>query len=1126
MKKKITVLFALVLSLIPTIKATAQNSILSKGDWYKFGFVKKDIYKISGADLAALNIDLSTIDPSKIKVFGNGGGGMLPQENSAERPIDLIENPIYVVGDNDSAFDPNDFILFFGNSPHEITYNSLSRSFDVNQNLYSDSTFIFLTFSGETNGKRITQKAEVSNPQVTFFDFDRFSIIAEDISNLLNQGRKWYGDRFGPFSEPSRKYTFNIENTVGDWRLKASMMAGSIKLSSFNFKINGSSIGELEVPRILDETYVSKGKEVEDVFDIDATLQSNGPVELTVDYNYSDGGSKGYMDYLSLNYVSSLQYRDKSLFFRNTNSLDYQRVAYSIISNAGSNFVWDVTLAVEPSILKLNQVTDLYQFNDNSEKLREYVFFSLNQDFPSPSYVGKVGNQNLHTIEKVDAVIISHPLFLQEAIRLRDYHRTADQMAVEVVSIGEVYNEFSGGAQDVTAIRDFMKHLYNKDSGLKYLLLFGDCSYDYKDRISRKTNFVPVYQARESLHPISSYSSEDYFGFLEDDEGEWREGVNAINHSLDIGIGRLPVNTIEEARNAVDKILFYKDQEKTKGDWRNSIYFFADDGDGNQHQFDADRLSTLIDTTYIPAEVKKIYLDTYEQEPDPGGERSPDASRAVMESFDKGGLIINYSGHGNEITLADEQIFLNADIPSITNKKRLPLMVTATCQFGRYDDPFLVSGAEKLMNSSSGGAIALLTTTRPVFAHTNFRINEAFYKEVFKKEDGAFRRLGDILKDTKNNSLAGVNNRNFTLLGDPMLRLNYPEEELGLAIDENDTIKALQVVRLKGTVLDLQGNKDTDFNGILKLTVYDKENVRSTFGTEGSEVFEFKERNSVLFRGEVSIDTGAYEISFVVPKNIKYNFGKGRLSMYAFDETRNIDAAGGINSFIVGGSSDFNADTDGPKLQLFLNEEKQNFKKEVGQNPLLIVHLSDENGINLTDNGLSQFLTATLDDAQEFIMNDFYSADINTYKSGKIFYPLSGLSEGEHKLVVKAWDTYNNSSTATVIFTVSGDGSLFLTDVKNYPNPFTEATSFSFIHDRIGEDLAVTLEVIDLHGSVIVEKEFEVVAADRVVNSIQWELMSGAGSHIMPGVYLYKLMVFSKKDGAKGQFFSRLIIGK
>ena len=370
-------------------------------------------------------------------------------------------------------------------------------------------------------------------------------------------------------------------------------------------------------------------------------------------------------------------------------------------------------------------------------------------------------------------LIVTHANFLETAQDFANYKTEEKGILTKVVTVDQVYNEFSSGAQDITAIRDMAKMLYDRSANFKFLLLFGDASYDYKNRIKENTNYVPTYQAYESMNDIKTYTSDDYFGFLEDTEGTWSE--SGQNHTLDIGVGRFPIQTIEQATGIINKIKNYHNKE-LYGNWKNEITFVADDGDDNLHMKDANSLASDINQNFSEYNANKIYLDAFVQTSSAQGETSKTASEEINRQLDRGTFIVNYTGHGGEIGWTQEQILTVPQINSWTNKQ-LPLFVTATCEFGRYDDPVRISGAEYTLINPNGGAIAIISTTRPVYASSNKQLNDQFYKAVFlPNKDGSMPTLGEVMISTKNNSLNGVYNRNFSLLGDPSLTLAYPQE--------------------------------------------------------------------------------------------------------------------------------------------------------------------------------------------------------------------------------------------------------------------------------------------------------------------------------------------------------------
>jgi hypothetical protein len=510
----------------------------------------------------------------------------------------------------------------------------------------------------------------------------------------------------------------------------------------------------------------------------------------------------------------------------------------------------------------------------------------------------------------------------------------------------------------------------------------------------------------------------------------------------------------------------------------------ADDGDANQHQADSERLGNKVEDNYPNFNVEKIYLDAFPQVSNGGNERSPACKEAFTKAVERGALIINYTGHGGEIGWTQEEVFRKGDMQNWNNGNRLPLMVTATCEFGRYDDPSIVSGAEEAILLPDKGAIALVTTTRPVFSSTNFILNNVFYDYVFEPIAGRMPRLGDVMRLTKNASLSGSINRNFSLLGDPSMRLAYPQENIAITqISPSDTLRAMSKIRVEGEIQDEGGNRINDFNGILEATVFDKLATRSTLGTQFSAKMNFLARDIRLFNGRASVKNGRFAFEFVVPRNINYAFGEGKISLYAYDKQKNIDAGMGKNDIIVGGTNpNAVADNTPPRIRLFMNDTTFISGGLVNQNPVLLAHLFDENGINVSSAGIGQDITAYLNDStgNVRILNNFYTADLDTYQSGKVVYPFRNLPDGNYTLTFKAWDTFNNSAEAQIAFVVVSKPALALRNVFNYPNPFSRQTTFSFEHNRFGEELVFELEIFNLQGEKLFSQKAVLEQADAM----------------------------------------------
>ena len=1101
----------------------AQNSVLAKGDWIKIGVVSSGIYKIDANFLQKSGVNLAQIIPQNIKIYGNGGG-MLPQANDTARPKDLIENAISVEGEADGRFDNQDFILFYGQSPHKISYDSLAQSFKHQLNIYSDTTFYFLTIS-DTKGLRIKDQNSITATQeITAFDdydfheIDRKNILAQ--APFAGSGREWVGEEFGGNKE--QDFTFNSLGIQPKTSLKitASMAASSLGQTEFVLKLNQDSLGNIPLSYIRDDRYYYKGTHNTKTFIVGSDkFTTNNDLKLGLIYRLGLlKAGIGYLNFVSVESIRSLKLYGNQTIFRSLESLKNPFSRFTLNESSTSLKIWDVS---NPQIPK-NQIYTLQNqklsFGVNTSTLKEFIVFN-NTNFFEPISVQKINKQNLHNLEVPDLVIVTSEILRKQANRLAEFRRQNDKLTVQVVSTQEVYNEFSSGKQDITAIRDFMKFMYDRNPlKMKYLLIFGDASYDYKKRVNivdeqTKNIYIPTYESRESLHPIYSYNSDDYFGFLENNEGEWLEN-SAGNHTLEIGIGRLPVKSIQEAKAVVDKLIYYSSSKNTLGDWRSKVAFVADNGDGNIHQEDADTFAKKVISQTPDYQINKIYVDAFPLISLPEGQRSPKTKQAINQAFQQGVLIMNYNGHGAESGWTDEQILTNGDIINLTNYNTLPLMLTATCQFGRFDDPNQVSGAELSILNPKGGAVALLTTTRPVYQNTNFVINQAFYESVFKPMNGKMPRLGDVMIYTKNNSLQGVINRNFSLLGDPSMRLLYPDNEIIITkinnknITKNDTLKALSKVYLEGEIrLFGSQSKVNNFNGLAQIKVYDKLKNLQTLGSAGGK-FAYQQFQNLLFEGQVKVQNGSFNGTFIVPKDINYQYGEGKIFVYAQTNDATNDAVGSSNPIVGGANNEVLSDNQPPKISLFLNDENFVENGQTNENPIFIAKLFDENGLNLATDGLGHEMVLTIDDTAKVVVNQYFINKFDDYKSGEIKYKLKNLSEGQHQLKLKVWDTYNNSAESSLKFSVIRPENNTLKNVFCYPNPFNQITNFSFEHERAGDDINITIEIYDSYGRLIKHFNENVYKISSPYDKILWNI-SEDSIPIVTGNYFYRIFARS-----------------
>ncbi len=1122
LKAKTTIL--LLSCLLSTITLAQTPSVLSTGRWIKMAFDQPGVYKISHNQLNEMGIKPADIDPRNIGIYGNPGG-MLPQSLSIERPTDLIENAIYVSGQQDGVFNEDDYILFYVDDIDKVGYNIIEDNFQVSNNLYSDQNFYFLTIK-DTPGKRLTvsQNMGDNHPKVDWYN--QLVFHENDEVNLLSSGREWFGEQFNISNTRSFEHPLDNLQPNQNIKLSLSVLAQSFSTSGLDINLNSTSIGSLNFNAIPNTQYGIKGNIKSGSYSLTTNGISSNNLQLTLTYQQNGvNNAVAYLDKYLLDIPTQLRYNEEPITIRSSWSLNNAISTFEIRDIPNNIFVWDATDPVNISSQEYTLNGSTASFGAFTNELKKFLIFSP-ESLPIPETHTEIVNQNLHSLSGDDFIIISHPEFISEAERLAIHRRNYDQLSVSVVSVNEIFNEYSSGRVDITAIRDFIKSKYDIDNSLKYVLLFGKGSYDYKNRIEENTNFVPTYESRNSISPLATYSSDDYFGFLDNDEGEWIES-RAGDHLLNIGIGRIPATTISQAEKAVDKIILYQSNENTLGKWRSKLLFIADDGDNNRHQSDADSLTNLIDTTFTSYNIEKLYLDAFEQIRLPNGEVSPNAAESLSEGVNEGALIVNFTGHGSESGWMQERVLTFDLMAKWNNTYTLPFLVTATCEFGRNDDPKTFSGAENLLFKDVGGVISTVTTARPVFSSTNFDLNLALYNSILKQESGEYQRLGDIIKFTKNNSLRGSLNRNFILLGDPSMRLSYPKQSIrvteinGNTPSDSDTLKALQHVLIRGQIMN-EVNVDTDFNGVLNFSFFDKLTDKKTIGN-GNPVFHYQERDSELFRGTSKITNGTFEVEFIVPKNIDYSFGPGKMSFYATHENATTDALGTSADFIIGGTSD-NIETDQipPEIRLFINDTTQAIQKSYSQNLQLIMKLSDDSGINISNNGLGQSITLTINDTLSYNLNNHYVASLGSFKKGLVVFDLDNLPAGANQLEIKVWDIHGNSSSLSQELNISANTS-YITVINNYPNPFNIETQFNIEHLLKGENLEIKIEILNLKGESISTIYKEVLSAKEII-TIPWSGVNNHDQKLNSGIYIYSARIYSKTSGKSGTKRRKLII--
>lgn len=1129
MKKHFLLLLAFILATISF--GQTSNSVLFEGDWYKFAVDTTGVFKIDRSFLQQLGVATNTLNPKKIHIYGNGGA-LLPVLNSDFRYDDLQENAIYVAGENDGSFDGNDYILFYAKGPHDWVLNTTNATASHRQNPYSDLAYYFLTIDAE-DGKRIPTKTMTTAPatsQITVFD--DFTFFERDERNLFAAGMQWFlntdfnienTQSFAiPFKEAAPNSMLQVKVRGVSNSVVSSRMDVSVN-SQDTFSVNFSAVN----PSSLTKAFAAERTE--------SFLNSSETIVCQITYdNNGNPSANAFLDFIEIQGKKQLRFRNTQFGFRSFEQATATGVvAYQIENGAAAFQIWDVTNPMSPEHIPSEISGANAVFKDVAGQMKEYVALS-ETDFYTPTRIQnqKIPNQNLHALRDVNYLIITNAALSGQAQRLADYHQENSNLTTKVVLVDEIYNEFASGAKDITGIRDFIKHLYNTnstaDKKLQYVCFFGDASYDYKDRIASNNNIVPVKLAFDSFNLANSYVTDDFFVMLDPNEG-----TMSASHTIDVASSRIPVATLAEATTVVDKILSYY-SKNALGDWRNTITLLADDIDERGEEVleqGVEKIADEIKDNKPVFNVNKIYMDAFVQQNSSGGERYPEVNKAITNAIEKGTLVFDYFGHGGEDGFASERILDVPQIQSFNNQNTLPLLITVTCDFSRFDNPNRITAGELTLKSKTGGAAHMITTTREVFIFVGQQFNEGLIRILleFNNENYSIAQALMVAK----NQFSSTQKFFIYSFGDPAKKLAIPKPNIRITkmndvdiTQSLDTIKALSKVKFEGVVTDNTNTTLSDFNGTLSTTIFDKSIDKTTLDNDGFGIkMVFDTQDSKLFRGKSTVENGRFTFDFIVPKDIKVAFGKGKLSFYAEDGSQ--DFGGYHNEIVIGGINQ-NAPEDnlGPEIKLFMNDESFIDGGNTNASPNLIVVLSDESGINTSITAVDHDIVAILDGdtSNPIILNDFYQSELNDFTKGKVTYTLRDLAVGPHTLQLKAWDTYNNSSQTTLNFVVVSDEILNLENVLNYPNPFVNYTEFWFNHNKPNEPLEVQVQVFTVSGKLVKTINQNVQTTGNLSRSIVWNGLDDFGNKIGKGVYIYKLKVRSTINHLVSEKYEKLVI--
>jgi hypothetical protein len=1101
----------------------ATESVLVKGKVVQLKVTENAVYKLTYDEIKRMGFN----DPAKVKIYGYGGW-ILDQDFTKPYIDDLPEVSVWINKGSDGIFNAGDYLLFYGRGIRKWTYNTISGNFEHQNNPYANFTSYFVV-ENEEGLKEMSFQDSYANTSSTVTTFDDYTVHEQDLVSLLNSGRELFGESFAGTS--NRTFSFNIPVITNDpGRVQISFAAQPAEPTPVIVTIGDEEIIRLEISN--NKSTYRKAN----LGNSTAPWTGNKSENTSVRVSYNASGIS-HLNFLRLNMKRNLRfYNNGYTFFRAKESLN-TALQYTIDNASSSCLVWDISDIQNMQVMRTSLSGNKLSFGSNAKNyVPEYVMIDYTKPFLTPEVIGEIKNQNLHALPQTDMVIIAPEPYFALAEILAEKHRQVRGLHVTVVQPEWIYNEFSSGTRDATAYRRFMKMFYdratNADEKPKYLLLYGDGIFDNRHLTTAVSKMDPkyyllTYQFQESLDQQGSFGTDDYFGFLDDNEG-----LNLLSDVLDLGIGRFPVSTYSQAQNALNKVLTYMDN-KNHGQWKNSVIFAADDTDspgnlGGVSSFcvfgkQSDGLTSYMENNHPQYMVTKSYMDAFQSQMRNGQTTYPDAKNKVLNALKDGSFLMNYIGHGSITAMSSEDMMNVTDIRQM-RFENLPVWITATCEFGWFDGVITSAGEEVFLNRNSAG-IALYTTSRVVGAGPNLELNTRLINNLFNKQNGKYLSLGDVARKSKVEIGAGGNKLNFVLLGDPALILNYPEYRIVLENVNGEEIpktgvlnfKALDNVVLEGVIVDETGEKISDFNGDFLTTVFDSRQTISSLTVgilshtkETLPPWTFTDYSNVIYKGSSEVKEGRFSVSFRVPLDISYDTNSpGKIGFYASDKMNNREASGSFLRYTLSGTNEnFEPNNEGPKItKMFLNSESFENGGNVNETPFFVAEVFDEDGINRTGSGLGHDITICIDNhpAWTYNLNANYQAIDN--ERGIITFSIPALPSGEHELLFRVWDILNNSSTASLSFNVVKGLKPQLYDLTATGNPVKDKTYFLLSHNMPETPMEMEIQVYDVTGRTIwTHKE---TGSSEYLKSyqIEWDLKNNAGSRVSQGIYIYRAVI-------------------
>jgi len=1108
-----------------------ESSVLASGNIVKIQVPQTGIYCMSYEQIEALGIN-----PANVRLLGYGGN-LINQDFRQSRYDDVPSIPFYMNKGVDGVFGAGDYILFYAQGPIGWQWNG--STWKRTRNYYANYGCYFLSDNaGKQRILAMTDTLEADSPyevhsytSLQLHEVEQINLI--DVSGLAGGGREWYGESIGQNNSITIPFTFDDVITSGQMRCRVTAAASATETT--RLKVQTADTSKMCTFSAISNNIPATTNEVNIL-----TLPTGNSLPVTLTYSTTQNTAKAYLNTIEMSVPCHLRLKGNTLFIRNTEHIGQSVLSrYHLLGADKNTQIWNLTNPAEAYIAATTWQGDTLCWLGSNLEPQLFLAIRPCTDFATPASRGKIYNQNIHKkLRGVQNVIVTPEAFRGAAEQLRQVHEQFNNTERwAVVSDEEVYNEFSSGTPDASAIRWMMKYLWDEfqqtDQAPLSLLLFGDGSFDNRQIL--KTSPVPyllTYQAINSTNEPKAYAADDYFGWLLDNAGIRGNNWDDTQTTMQISVGRLPVSTYEQGEQVVNKIATYL-LNLNPGNWKQQLCFLADDGDlgnGGVHVRSVELAAKAVREQSPEYIIHKIYLDAYEQETTASGESYPLAYSTYTNLLRSGVLLMDYAGHGSANNICSEMFLTRKQVESMVNSN-LGIWALATCNFAHFDQKDL-STAEVAVLNPQGGAIGVVSSDRTAYVSPNETLNKYFCTYlVTHQSDGTYPyTIGDALRLAKN-KMTGIEGKlPYILLGDPSLKLNYPAPYQILVTSIPDTLRALDLVTIEGYVADGDSNK-VAFDGELTIQVFDKQQIMATKDNDQPDpqqkkIVYYEDFPSQLFIGNGTISDGQFTIQFRMPKDLKYNIDYARLTLYATGNVANEakEALGYSEAFQVGGTSPVVIDdTEGPEMTLYLNTPFFRDGEEVNPTPHFYANLKDKNGINTAGSGIGHDLMLTIDNdiKQTYVLNSYYTSASGSYQEGSVSYPISTLADGQHSLSFRAWDMLNNATTKTLGFTVNSDLGPELKQMLVYPNPVSHTGELNMYiqHDRPDDLVSIDLTFYDMVGHTIWTTTRQLYSYDG-----QAQLsLDMAETHLPTGIYLYQFRIQTTTQSS-ARYSGRVIV--